>query len=138
LGNGIPTISYNLKYGGSVLIDRKDPVQATAEIAKVARYISETNRSVVIFPEGTRSRSGEPKKFYRKGLLTLFEHAPDAWVLPVSVNHSWKLQRFGMFPIPMFVRLQFRVHPAIKVSTYPSEELITLVESTIKAEIVSA
>ncbi len=136
LGKGIPTISYNLKYGGSVLIDRKDPVQATAEIAKVARYISETNRSVVIFPEGTRSRSGEPKKFYRKGLLTLFEHAPEAWVLPVSVNNSWKLQRFGMFPIPMFVRLKFLVHPAVKVSAYPSEELITRVEATIKADIV--
>lgn len=136
LGKGTPSISYNLKYGGSVLIDRKNPVQATAEIAKVARYISETNRSVVIFPEGTRSRSGEPKRFYRKGLQTLFENAPEAYVLPVSVNNSWKLQRHGMFPIPMFVRLKFLVHPVLKVSEYPSEELIAKVESTIKAEIV--
>jgi len=137
LGKGIPTISYNLKYGGSVLIDRKNPAQATAEIAKVARYISDHNRSVVIFPEGTRSRDGVPKKFHRKGLQTLIEHAPNAYILPVSVNNSWKLQRHGMFPLPLFVHLKFRVHPAIKVSEYPSEVLIDMVEQQIKADIVS-
>jgi 1-acyl-sn-glycerol-3-phosphate acyltransferase len=55
LGKGIPSISYNLKHGGSVLIDRKNPRQAAGEIIKIARYVSEHNRSVVIFPEGTRS-----------------------------------------------------------------------------------
>ncbi len=106
------------------------------QIAKIARYISEYNRSVVIFPEGTRSRTGVPKKFHRKGLYTLFENAPHAYVLPVSVNNSWKLQRYGMFPIPLFVRLKYLVHPAVKVSDYNSEELIDKIESQIKAEIV--
>jgi len=136
LGNRIPTISYNLKYGGSALIDRKDPQQATAEITKVAKYICQHNRAVVIFPEGTRSRSGAPKKFYKKGLQTLFENAPEALVLPVSVNNSWKLQRFGMFPIPLFTRLIFRVHPALKVSEFSSSELIDLVEAQIKDSII--
>lgn len=137
LGKGIPTISYNLKFGGSVLIDRKNPVQATAEINKVAGYISEHNRSVVIFPEGTRSRTGIPKKFHRKGLLTLFENAPEAVVLPVSINNSWKLQRHGLFPIPLFTRLRFLVHPALKVSEHTSEALIDRVEETIKGAIVT-
>ena len=136
LGKGIPSISYNLKYGGSVLIDRKKPIQAMAEIAKVGKYMSEFNRRVVIFPEGTRSRTGKPKKFYRKGLHTLFENAPYAYVLPVSINNSWKMQRYGMFPIPLFVRLKFLVHPAVKVSDYNSEELVDKIESQIKAEIV--
>jgi len=136
LGKGIPSISYNLKYGGSVLIDRKKPIQAMAEIAKVGKYISEYNRSVVIFPEGTRSRTGKPKKFHRKGLLTLFENAPQAYLLPISINNSWKLQRYGMFPIPLFVRLKFLVHPAVKVSDYNSEELVDKIESQIKADIV--
>jgi 1-acyl-sn-glycerol-3-phosphate acyltransferase len=136
LGKGIPSISYNLKHGGSVLIDRKKPVQAMAEIARVAGYISEHNRSVVIFPEGTRSRTGVPKKFHRKGLYTLFENAPHAYVLPVSINNSWKMQRYGMFPIPLFIRLKYLVHPAVKISDYNSEELIDKIESQIKAKIV--
>ncbi len=138
LGKGIPTVSYNLRRGGSVLIDRKDPRQATREIEKVANYISEHNRSVVIFPEGTRSRDGVPKKFHRKGLYTLFQKAPNAYVLPISINNSWKLQRYGMFPIPMFTHLKFYVHPAIKVSEHASEELIEKVESLIKSKIISA
>ena len=137
LGKGIPAVSYNLKKGGSVLIDRKNPAQATKEIQKAANYISEYNRSVVIFPEGTRSRDGHPKKFYRKGLLTLFTHAPDAYVLPISINNSWKLQRYGMFPIPMFNILSFHTHPVLKVSDYEPEILIDRVEELIKSQVES-
>lgn len=136
LGKGIPTVSYNLRKGGSVLIDRKNPKQATAAIKKGAEYISKYNRSLVIFPEGTRSRDGVPKPFRRSGLITLFEHAPDAFVLPISINNSWKLQRYGMFPIPMFVKLTFLVHPAIKVSDFEHETLIDKIETVIKGKIV--
>lgn len=131
LGKGIPTISYNLKHGGSVLIDRKDSDQAAREIKKMAQYISKHNRSVVIFPEGTRSRDGIPKPFKRKGLEILFSEARDAYVLPVTVNNSWKLQRYGTFPIPLGVQVTFDVHPALKVGDYPVHNLINLVEQQI-------
>lgn len=131
LGKGIPTISYNLKHGGSVLIDRKNPDQATEAIKKIARYISKHNRGVVIFPEGTRSRTGMPKPFKYKGLKTLFENAPDAYILPVSISNSWKLQRYGVFPIPLGTHLTFQIHPAIKVSDFEHEELIQKLEKQI-------
>ena len=136
LGKGIPTISYNLKYGGSVLIDRKDPKQATEQIEKVAHYISANNRAVVIFPEGTRSRNGIPKEFRKRGLLTLFEHAPEAYAVPVSISNSWKLQRFGMFPIPVGTRLKFVIHPAVKISEHEATRLIELLENTVKKDIL--
>jgi 1-acyl-sn-glycerol-3-phosphate acyltransferase len=138
LGKGIPTISYNLKYGGSVLIDRKNPKQATSEIEKMGRYIQQYNRSVVIFPEGTRSRTGVPKPFKRKGLITLFENAPDAWILPVSISNSWKLQQFGMFPIPIGTHFILKAHPAIKIAGKDPHELIEQVERLVVSEIESA
>lgn len=137
LGRNIPTISYNLKHGGSVLIDRNNPRQATAQIEKIGRYIEQHNRSVVIFAEGTRSRNGMPKPFKRKGLLTLFESAPNAWVLPVSISNSWKLQRFGMFPIPTGTHFQMKVHPAFRVKDQATENLIAQIESTVIAAIES-
>ena len=117
------------------MIDRKDPVQAVAQIEKVGTYIEKHGRSVVIYPEGTRSRDGLPKPFKRKGLLQLFNTAPSAYVVPVSINNSWKLQRFGMFPIPVGTHFRMKVHPAIKVSDHDPEVLIDLVESTVLSEI---
>lgn len=131
LGSGIPSVSYNLKHGGSVLIDRKDPIQATKQIEKVAKYISKHNRAVVIFPEGTRSRDGNPKPFRKRGLFTLLEHAPDAFVLPVSISNSWKLQRYGMFPMPVGVFFKMKVHEPIKVSDHTHEALIDITERTV-------
>ena len=75
LGKGIPSVSYNLRHGGSVLIDRKDAKQALMEISKLGRYIEKYNRSAVIFPEGTRSRNGHPKKFQTTGLKILMKQA---------------------------------------------------------------
>ncbi len=135
LGRGIPSISYNLRHGGSILIDRKNPRQALSEMKKFSAYLSKHNRSGVIFPEGTRSRDGVPKTFHRKGLTTLFKYAPNAYVLPITVNNSWKLQRYGMFPMPIGVRLKHIVHPVIKVSDHVSDDLINIVERIIKSEV---
>ena len=39
LAKGIPSVSFNLRHGGSVVIDRKDPKQAIPEIKKLGEYI---------------------------------------------------------------------------------------------------
>ena len=135
LGKNIPTISYNLKKGGSVLIDRKNPKQATVQIEKMGKYIQQYNRAVVIFPEGTRSRTGVPRPFKRTGLLTLIKHPPDAWILPVSISNSWNLQRFGMFPIPIGTHFILKAHSPIKVAGNDPSELIDRVERIVVSEI---
>jgi 1-acyl-sn-glycerol-3-phosphate acyltransferase len=43
LGSGIPSVSYNLRHGGSVLIDRKDPKQAIPLIKGLSEYIEKHN-----------------------------------------------------------------------------------------------
>src|SRR5690606_2165740 len=91
LGKGIPSISFNLRNGGSILIDRKNPRQAIMEMVKFSKYLQEFKRSGVIFPEGTRSKTGVPKPFRRTGLQTLFKKIPDGYVVPVTFNNSWKL-----------------------------------------------
>lgn len=134
LAIGIPSVSYNLRHGGSILIDRKNPRQSIPEIKKFAQYLIDTKRSAVIFPEGTRSRTGMPGKFSPSGLKLLFKLCPDAVVVPVTINNSWKLERYGMFPMNIGVKLNFEVQKPIRVNEYETETLIQLVEQ----EIVSA
>jgi len=131
LGKGIPSISYNLKHGGSVLIDRKDKSQAVNAIKGLTEYLNQHNRSVVIFAEGTRSKDGIPKRFATAGLKTLFEAMPTALVIPVTINNSWKLNRWGGFPMDLGVKIKHQVHEAIPVSSAPPIELIAQIEAVI-------
>ena len=135
LGKGIPAVSFNLRHGGSILIDRSNPRQAIVEMVKFSNYLQKHKRSGVIFPEGTRSKTGVPKPFRRTGLQTLFKKIPEGYVVPVTINNSWKLQRWGMFPLQIGVRFGFIAHPAIKVSDYEVEALIDKVEETIASKV---
>ncbi len=134
LGKGIPSISYNLRHGGSVVIDRKDGRQAVAAIAKLGTYIETHKRCAVIFPEGTRSRNGHPKAFQTTGLKVLMKKAPSALLLPVSINNSWKMVRWGQFPLGVGCHISLQIHPAQEQSG-PAEEQIAAVESQIVAAI---
>ncbi|WP_299430681.1 lysophospholipid acyltransferase family protein [uncultured Maribacter sp.] len=130
LGKGIPSVSYNLNHGGSVLIDRNDGKQAIKEIAKLGSYIEEHNRSAVIFPEGTRSRTGHPKKFQTMGLKILIKKAPSALIVPISVNDSWKMLRYGKFPNGLGSRITIDVHKPLEIEGN-IDDLIAAIEKTV-------
>ncbi|GGX12138.1 1-acyl-sn-glycerol-3-phosphate acyltransferase [Aquimarina muelleri] len=132
LGKGIPSISFNLKYGGNVLIDRKNPKQSIPALSKFGKFISDNSFSAVIFPEGTRSRNGEPKEFAPTGLKILFKNAPNALVVPITINNSWKLVRFGNFPMGIGIHLTLEVQEPLLIDKEPEillkkiQERITL------------
>lgn len=138
LGKGIPSISYNLRHGGSVLIDRKNNKQSILTIAKFAGYLNKNNRSGVIFPEGTRSKTGVPRAFRRAGLEILLRKMPEAYVLPITINNSWKLQRWGNFPLQIGVRLGMKIHPPLKASDFDRQELMEQIERIITKDVVAA
>ena len=135
LGGGIPSVSYNLRHGGSVLIDRKDPKQAIPTIKGLSEYIEKNTRSAVIFPEGTRSKTGKPKEFAQSGLKILCKYAPSAYVVPISINNSWKMVRFGAFPMGLGNRLTFTIHEPMAVKDYAFEELIKKTEAAVISKI---
>lgn len=136
LGKGIPSVSYNLRHGGSVLIDRKNPRQSLPAIMKFGEYIEKTNRAAVIFPEGTRSKTGVPKPFQTKGLEILIKKIPSATIVPISINNSWKMLRYGNFPMGIGNHLKFTVHQPLKIATFvDKEELIATVERVISSNI---
>ncbi|MFM9825265.1 lysophospholipid acyltransferase family protein [Flavobacterium sp.] len=131
LGKGIPSVSYNLRHGGSVLIDRKDPKQAIPTIKGLAEYIEKHQRSAVIFPEGTRSKNGKPKEFAQTGLKILCKNAPSAFVVPITINNSWKMVKFGFFPLGLGNHLTFTVHKPLSVNEVSFDELFVHTESEI-------
>ncbi|MGB0981650.1 MAG: lysophospholipid acyltransferase family protein [Winogradskyella sp.] len=132
LGKGIPSISYNLNHGGSALIDRKNPLESIKIIEKFAKRIEKNNWAAVIFPEGTRSRNGQPKPFKTKGLLTLINNIPNALIVPITINNSWKTLRYGKFPMGIGAHIKYTVHKPLHSNDFENKtELIAKVETEI-------
>ena len=132
LGHGIPSISYNLRKGGSILIDRKDPQQAVVEIGNLGKKIEEHNYSAVIFPEGTRSRNGKVKKFKVRGIHTLLESAPSSLIVPFVIDGNYKLQENGPFPLGVGSKLTYTVLDPFELSGLSAEEVAEKSEFQIK------
>src|SRR5690554_2316194 len=124
LGKGIPSVSYNLKKGGSVLIDRKDSRQSLSEIKKLSEYIEKHKRSAIIFPEGTRSRDGKLKTFKDNGIRILLKYSPSALIVPITINNSWKIAKNGAFPLSLGAKFTLEVHEPISPKAYDFEDLI--------------
>ncbi|UKM65680.1 1-acyl-sn-glycerol-3-phosphate acyltransferase [Flavobacteriaceae bacterium GSB9] len=136
LGKGIPSVSYNLRHGGAALIDRKNPRQSLPALMKFGEYIETNKRAAVIFPEGTRSKTGKPKPFQTRGLDILFKKIPSAIVVPVTINNSWKMFRYGSFPLGLGNHLTFTVHKPIELATFVNKaDLIKDIESAITKHI---
>ena len=136
LGTGIPSVSYNLRHGGSVIIDRKKPFESIQAIKDFAGRVKSNNWSAVIFPEGTRSRNGNPRPFKTKGLITLIEHIPNAIIVPLTINNSWKTLRYGKFPMGLGSHIKFEVHQPLKASDFPLKDSIIKVEDSITQSII--
>jgi 1-acyl-sn-glycerol-3-phosphate acyltransferase len=132
LGKGIPSISYNLRKGGSALIDRKNRSQSIKAIIKLGRQIEANNYSACIFPEGTRSMDGKVKTFKVSGLGTLLKTSPSAAIIPFAVNGNYLLQRF---PMGVGEKLTYSVLDPIERKNCTAEEISEMCELAIKKEL---
>ncbi|WP_395092303.1 lysophospholipid acyltransferase family protein [Vaginella massiliensis] len=135
LGKGIPSVSYNLQKGGSILIDRKNAKESLVRIKALAQYIKKNNYAAVIFPEGTRSKDGIPKPFKESGLKILTKYANNGYIVPITLNNSWKMQQRN-FPMNLGVSITLDCHEPIAISGTDFDELLNQTESVIKSKII--
>jgi len=135
LGNGVPSVSFNLKNGGAALIDRKDSKQSISELINFSKRINKNKWSAVIFPEGTRSRNGVPKSFAKNGLKVIAKFNKEGYIVPLTINNSWKIFKYGKFPLGIGNPITITTHQPIKIDSLPIDELLEKTESVIKEHI---
>ena len=109
LGRWIPSVSLNLTRGGNALIDRNDRRQALGAIKQLAHESTERGNSIVIFPEGRRSRDGELLEFQPGGLAMLMRAARDMPVVPTVIDGSWKVFLHNLLPVPFGTEVRVRL-----------------------------
>jgi 1-acyl-sn-glycerol-3-phosphate acyltransferase len=135
LSRNLPSISYNLKYGKSALIDRDNGTQAVKEIFKLGRLIEENCYSACIFPEGTRSKTGRVNKFHTGGIHTLLRAAPSAVVVPFVISGHSEIMQKGAFPLGLGQKIKYTVIDPIEPKGRDVEEMVLEIQSVIRREL---
>lgn len=135
LAKGLPSISYNLRHGGSALIDRSKGASSIKEIHRLGERMEKNCWSACIFPEGTRSRDGKLKEFQIAGIKTLLRSSPSAIVIPFCIDGHGDLQSEGYFPLKYGCNLTYSVLEAIEPANLTAEEISALAHARIKAKL---
>ena len=135
LGRWIPSISFALRTLGSVLIDRSDPQGSVLAIQKFGEMKEREKQVASIFPEGTRARKGEMRKFKATGFRVLLAAMPHALIQPVVIRGNWELLQYNFLPVPYGTSIELEFLSPIEPGTTPPDELLQTVESSIVAAV---
>lgn len=119
----VPVFGYAAEKGGNVLIDRSNPKEAYADLERARSRIT-GGTSLIILPEGTRSRDGSLGEF-KKGA---FQIALDLGlpILPVSITGTRRILppgTFDLFP----GRAVMRIHEPVEASRYDRSSMERLI-----------
>lgn len=101
----IPIIGWYLARVGMIAIDRRGGARALrAMIARARRAVAE-GRTIVIFPEGTRTAPGA-RRPYQPGVAALYAQL-DLPVVPVALNSGRYWRRRGFLKRPGTIILEY-------------------------------
>jgi len=128
----VPFFGWGLWAAGHILIDRRDHERSVASLERAAGRIR-SGVTVIIFPEGTRSRTGELGAF-KSGGFHLAAHA-GVPIQPVAVCGSAKITPPGSYRVhPGRIVVRYRpAIPTVGVSPDDVTELKLAVRHSIEA-----
>ena len=101
----------------SAFIDRGNVKKALRSIEKGVEFIKKGN-SMIIFPEGTRSKS-DTMGIFKNGSIKLATRA-EATIVPVTISGSWHVWEENLKICPADIR--FTVHEAVPTKGITTEE----------------
>lgn len=105
----IPVFGPSMLRGGYIPLDRSDGRKALKSMENAAAIIRQGS-SVVMFPEGTRSRDGQLLPFKRGGfMLAVRAGVP---VIPVTINGSGRVNPGGLIRL-YSGKITLNLHPRI-------------------------
>lgn len=131
----IPSISFNLKYGGAANIDRKNPEGSKREIAKLADNMKTKNWSAFIFPEGTRTKDGKMKEFKVGGIETFIHLVPNLLIVPVAITGNYEISGRRSFPLDPLHRATWEVLNPIEPKGKDILSVVKAAENAIKERV---
>lgn len=132
----IPIFGWYMSLAGYVPIERDVATSAHRTMNGVAEVLSK-NECILIYPEGTRSKTGELGPFKRGSLMAAFQSG--ASVIPVAIQGSYRMMPKNTYLIrPSNVQISFgkpidlSMYKDIKVSKEDYEKELARLRSEIE------
>lgn len=127
----VPLFGWGMKAAGFIPIDRKNRKTAVESFDLAAKRIRKGN-SILVFPEGGRTATREPREFQRGAfLLAVRAQLP---VVPVAIDGTWealKVGRYAITPGTVTVRIGDPIRSA-EQGIRAKEQLTTNARSAVR------
>ncbi len=102
----IPFFGRAVKACGHIFIDRRDRQRALASLGAARDRLEQECPTIIMFPEGTRSATGELQSFKKGAFVLAIQAGVD--IVPTAISGSREIMRKGSMLIrPGTVRIRF-------------------------------
>lgn len=102
----VPVFGPAVRACGHIFIDRRDRGRAVESLARAREELEGKNPTIIMFPEGTRSRTGALQPFKKGAFVLAIQTGAD--VVPAAITGSREVMRKGSLLIrPGTVRVRF-------------------------------
>jgi len=125
----IPIFGQYLKKINMISIDRSEGAKSIKKILLDAKKNILLGNSIIIFPEGTRKKPGEPTK-YKSGIYAIYKEASSE-IVPVALNSGnfWPKHTFIKKPGKIIIKILEKIPMNLE-----KFELLNKIESEIESE----
>lgn len=125
----IPLFGWYTRAIKTIAVDRSAGAKALKNLMKQAKDRIENRRQIIIFPEGTRTKPSERRK-YQPGIAAVYS-ACDVKVVPLALNSGicWPKNSFIKKPGTIIFKFLPAIEPGMK-----REEFMKLLEEKIESE----
>jgi 1-acyl-sn-glycerol-3-phosphate acyltransferase len=118
-----PVFGYAVEKGGNIVIDRSNKKEAYESLQK-AKHKTTNGTSIIMLPEGTRSRTGQLGEF-KKGTFWLAQQL-NLPILPITIQNTRNIlppKTLDLFP----GRATMKIHQPVDLNHYDGDSLDKLI-----------
>jgi len=129
----IPFFGYAMRRAGYISIDRSNRKSAFHSLKKAAEIIR-NGTSVIVFPEGTRSRDGRIGSFKKGGFILAIDSGVP--IIPVSLHGTWPIMPKNTLKIRPG-RVTIDIQPPVETSNF-TRKGVDVLQGRVRDTIFSA
>lgn len=123
----IPLVGFASEKAGHVFVDNSNPTARAATIEKAKKGITD-GVSIVIFPEGARTKNGKMGRF-KRGAYHI-AHDMKLPIVPLTVNGPYDVLKRNTLRLKPGKKMELVIHPPICTSNLTQDELTGLIENS--------